>query len=392
VDAVEQQVLRWYGALGKRLAAQLRGPQQAGGYAELAAEFDNLRALLSWSRHHDLASGLQLASDLWRFWQVKGHAQEMLDWFDAVLPKAEAQALPERLRAEACNAAGIMARTCGRYDQARGLYEAALALHRQLGNRLGEATALNNLCLNARDRQDHAAVLGQGSESLALARDIGDRNLEGLALMHLGTALQGLDRRAEAEAIFRQSLAIFVALGERRSQGALLNFLGSLALADGRWPEAERCYQDGLALNEELQDFWGLGISCRNLASLQAARGDGGAARELLLRSLVHYRRAGARHAVEECFELLARLERQRGAWQRAAWCWGVVEQLERDMGKQLSPALKARRDEEIGALRAEGPEVAIRTAHTEGQQAALADAFAVVLGHASSNSGRPAR
>jgi hypothetical protein len=64
-----------------------------------------------------------------------------------------------------------------------------------------------------------------------------------------------------------------------------------------------------------------------------------------LLRGPAHFRRAGARHGAEACFELLARLERQRGAWQRAAWCWGVVEQLESDMGKQLSPALKARRD-----------------------------------------------
>jgi predicted ATPase/DNA-binding winged helix-turn-helix (wHTH) protein len=380
VDAVKRQALHWYASQGRRRAAQLAGPQQAAGYAELAAEFDNLRALLSWSRHHDLTSGLQLACDLWRFWQVKGHAQEMLDWFDEALPMAQAQALSERLRAEACNTAGIMARTCGQYDKARSLYESALTLQRQLGNRQGEATALNNLCLNARDRQDHAAVLQQGSESLALAREIGDRNLEGLALMHLGTALQGIGRPADAEASFLQSLEIFIALGEKRAQGALHNFLGGLALADGRWPEAERCYQQGLALNEELQDFWGLGISCRNRAALRAAVGDDGAARELLMRSLAHYRRAGARHGVEECFELLARLERQRGAWQRAAWCWGVVERLERDMGKQFPPARKAERDQAFDALRAALPEAEYRAAHAQGQQVALTDAFTAVL------------
>ncbi|WP_298829781.1 tetratricopeptide repeat protein [uncultured Piscinibacter sp.] len=389
VDAVKQQVLHWYGVRGKRLAAQLGGPQQAAGYADLAAEFDNLRALLSWSRHHDLASGMQLASDLWRFWQVQGHAQEMLDWFDEVLPQAETRALPERLRAEASNAAGTMARTCGQYDKARSLYEAALALQRRLGSRRGEAIVLNNLCLIARDRYDHAAVLQQGSTSLALAREIGDRNLEGLALMHLGTALRGLDRPADAEASFRQSLEIFVALGEQRAQGALRNFLGNLALAEGRWSEAERAFQEGLALNQTLQDFWGLGISSCNLATLQAARGDDGAARELLLRSLAHYRRSGARHGVEECFELLARLERRRGEWLRAAWCWGVVERLERDMGKQLPTALQARRDAEISAFKGALPEAEFRTAHTQGQQVALADAFATVLSHAGSSPAR---
>jgi predicted ATPase/DNA-binding winged helix-turn-helix (wHTH) protein len=381
VDAVKQQVLRWHAGQGQRLTAQLAGPQQASGYAHLAAEFDNLRALLSWSRQHDLASGLQLAVDLWRFWQAQGHAQEMLDWFDEALTQAAAQALPERLRADASNIAGVMARTCGQYDKARQLYEGSLALQRQLGNRYGEATALNNLCMNARDRYDHAAVLQQAGEGLALAREIGNRNLEGLALMHLGAAHRGLERPADAEASFRQSLDIFVALGEQRAQGTLLNFLGHLALDGGRWPEAERCFDQGLALNQALQDFWGLGISCRNLAALQAERGDLAAARELLLRSLAHYRRAGARHGVEECFELLARLERQQGAWQRAAWCWGVVDRLERDMGKLLSPAVRARREAELGTLRAAAPQAAFHAAHQQGQQVALADAFAAALG-----------
>ena len=378
VDAVKQQVLDGYVGQGKRLAAQLAGPQQATGYALLTAEFDNLRALLSWSKTHDAASGLQLASDLWRFWQVKGHAQEMLDWFDEVLPQA--QALPDRLRAEASNTAGSMARTCGQYAKARSLYETSLALQRRLGHRQGEAIALNNLCLIARDQNDHAAVMQQGNASLAIAREIGDRNLEALALMHLGTALRGLDQPADAEASFRQSFAIFSELGEKRAQGTLLNFLGSLALAEGRWPEADRCWQEGLALNLALQDFWGLGISCCNLASLHAARGDDGAAHDLLLRALAHYRRAGARHGVQACFELLARIARRQGDCLRAAWCWGLVEQLEQDIGKLPSPGSHALREQELDALGAAMPAAPLSAALAEGRQVTLADAFAAVL------------
>jgi len=378
VDAVKQQVLDWYVGQGKRLAEQLVGPQQAAGYAMLAAEFDNLRALLSWSKTHDVAGGLQLAADLWRFWQAKGHAKEMLDWFDEVLPQA--QALPDRLRAEASNIAGSMARTCGQYTKAHALYETSLALQRQRGDRRGEAVALNNLCLIARDQYDHDAVLQQGSVGLAIAREIGERNLEALALMHLGTALRGLDRPADAEASFKQSYAIFDELGEKRAQGALLNFLGSLALAEGRWPEADRCYQDGLALNLELQDFWGLGISCCNLASLHAARGDDGAAHDLLMRGLAHYRRAGARHGVEECFELLARIARRQGDFLRAAWCWGLVERLDRDIGKVPSPTINALREQELEALQAAVPEAPLSSALAEGRRVVLDDAFAAVL------------
>ena len=380
VDAVKQQALAWYGRQGKHLAAQLSGPQQALGYAYLESEFDNLRALLSWSKRRDVASGLQLASDLWRFWQVKGHAKEMLAWFDEVLPQAQAQALPARLQAEANNAAGSMARTCGQYTQAQALYQASLALQRELGNRKGEANALNNLCLIARDQYDHAAVMAQGRAGLAIAREIGDRNLEGLALMHLGTALRGLDHAAQAQASFLQSLDIFSELGEKRAQGTVLNFLGNLALAEARWPEAERCFQQGLALNQELEDFWGLGISNCNLAALHLARGEEGPALERVQLSLADYRRAGARHGVEECFDVLARLARRLGQLQRAAWCWGVVEQLERDIGKLPSAARQTQREHELCALKAALPQEVYGAARFDGLQVTLQDAFVSAL------------
>lgn len=378
VDAVKQQALSWYGRQGKRLAAQLAGPQQALGYAFLESEFDNLRALLAWSKGHDAATGLQLASDLWRFWQVKGHAKEMLAWFDEVLPQA--QALPQRLQAEASNTAGSMARTCGQYAKARTLYQTSLELQRGLANRKGEANALNNLCLIARDQHDHAAVMDQGSACLAIAREMGDRNLEGLALMHLGTALRGQDLAAQAQASFRQSLAIFSELGEKRAQGTLLNFLGKLALAEGDWAEAERCFQEGLAINRHLEDFWGLGISNCNLAALHLAKGNDGQALQMVQLSLANYRRAGARHGMEECFELLARLARRHGQAQHAAWCWGVVEQLERDMGKAPSPAQQAQREQALHALSAMLPPATCSAARAQGQRVTLEDAFAAAL------------
>ena len=384
VDAVKQQALAWYARQGKRLAAQLSGPQQAQGYAYLVSEFDNLRALLSWSKGRDTISGLQLAADLWRFWQVKGHAKEMLAWFDQVLPQAQTQALPMQVQAEATNTAGIMARTCGRYAAARAYLETSVALQRGLGNRLGEASALNNLCLIARDRDDHAAVMTEGSTGLAIAREIGDRNLEGLALMHLGTALRGLDRAGEARASFQGALDLFGAMGERRAQATLLNFLGHLALDEGHWPEAERCFQQGRVLNQELEEFWGLGISHCNLAALHLAQGEDEQAMQQVLRALANYRRAGARHGVEECFEVLARLARRRGNLPRAAWCWGVVEQLEQDMGKVPSTARQSQREQELQALAtaqaAAQSQATCSAARARGQQLTLEDALAAVL------------
>jgi hypothetical protein len=95
---------------------------------------------------------------------------------------------------------------------------------------------------------------------------------------------------------------------------------------------------------------------------------------------LADYRRAGARHGVEECFDVLARLARRRGQLSRAAWCWGVVEQLERDMGKVPSPTRQAQREEELHALTAALSQAACNAARADGQRMSLEDAFAAAL------------
>jgi tetratricopeptide (TPR) repeat protein len=335
-----------------------------------------------WSKPSQLEPGLSLAADLWRFWQVKGHAKEMLTWFEDALPLvsgAEAD-VSKLVQASAFNAAGVMARTCGHYATAVRLHQAGLDLQRALGNRRGEAIALNNLCVVARDQYDHPAVEQHGRASLAIAREIGEKNLEGLGLMHLGTALRGQGRAADAEASFKQSFQIFSVLGEKRALGALLNFLGNLAQADGRWAEAERCYQEGLQLNQALDDFWGLGISTCNLASLQLAIGDHAAALPLLLQSFTHYRRAGVKHGVDECFELLAHMTEKQGHLERAAWCWGMLAQLEQDIGKVLTASVMAERETTMRTLQAQMTNELFSAAFAAGRSEALADAYRVVL------------
>lgn len=377
-EAVKQQLLAWYVERCKSVADQLTGPQQAQGYAFLSSEFDNLRALLAWSLQGDLERGLRLAADLWRFWQVKGHAKELLHWFDEALPQAAAVA--SRVRADACNAAGVMARTCGRYERAVQLHIDSLALQRELGNRRGEAVALNNLCVVARDQYDHAAVERYGRSSLEISREIGDRHLEALGLMHLGTALRGQGRPDEADASFQRSYEIFEELGEQRALAALLNFRGDLAQAGGRSSEAEQFFEQGLKLNQGLGDHWGLGISTANQARWEFAAGDHAAAMAKLMESFAHYGRAGAKHGLEECFELLAQISHRHGHLERAAWCWGVVERLEQDIGKRTPGQRRPAREEALRTLQLQMPAGVFEVARAAGQQTPLEESLIAVL------------
>ncbi len=372
--ATRKRLLEWYLTEATRIAPKLIGAEQAQWYSYLSTEYENLRAVLWWSQRAEVELGLQLAARLWRFWQVKGHAQEMLAWFEETLPRAIQ--VPPATLAEAYNAAGIMARTCGRYALSFDYLERALTTRRVLGDRRGEAIALNNLAVSARDQGDYPRVEYYVRQSLAIAQEMGDKNLEALGLMNLGVALRGQAQNEAAKAHFQRSLAIFGVLGEKRSVAALLNYLGNLAQDQGHWQEAHRLYQQSLELNQELGDFWGLGISTHNLAALWCEQQEYSRAWEMLLQSLTHYRSAGVRHGLNECFETLARIALKRGGFEQAAWALGVLDQLEKSMGLAVSPEQKGLRKQMVVELTMTIGRPAFAQAYQGGRSVHLEDAF----------------
>ncbi|MDX2008177.1 MAG: tetratricopeptide repeat protein [Meiothermus sp.] len=377
-EAVKARVLDFYLGQAQAIAPKLSGPDQAAWYRHLSSEYENLRAVLSWSNPGRLEQGLALAASLWRFFQVKGHAKEVLAWLEEALPLAGE--VSAAVRADAHNAAGIMARTCGLYAQSDRYYQTSLALRRELGHRRGEAVALNNLGVNARDQEDYARVEHYCAESLKIAREIGDRPLEALGLMNMGTALQRLGNNQAAEEHFRQGLEISSSLGDRRVMSNLLNYLGTLAKAKSDWPQARQLFEQSLSINRELDDFWGIAISAHYLAALHLERGEYPQTRQMLLESLTHYRKAGVRHGLEDGFETLARLTQQLGRPEQAAWAWGVVERLDQEIGKVDLAAPRPERQKVYAALEeALGTsfEQVKRTGYTERLEDALAKALA---------------
>src|SRR5437762_13633283 len=60
---------------------QLRGAGVAGGLAQLAAEYDNVRAALRWALEAGEAITAQrMAGSLWRFWVMRGLIGEGRAW------------------------------------------------------------------------------------------------------------------------------------------------------------------------------------------------------------------------------------------------------------------------------------------------------------------------
>ncbi|MBI3966294.1 MAG: protein kinase, partial [Chloroflexi bacterium] len=171
---VEQAHLFLYLELAEYVEPRLRGPEQERWLEQLEREHDNLRSAL---RHafdaRDEEAALRLAGALWWFWHLRGHLGEGRRRLEEV--SARASYAPARFRAKALRGAGVLANAQGDYDRAIDLFEEALSLYRQAGDRSGVAASVNSLAEVARTRGEYEQAAALYDEALGAARDLDDR-------------------------------------------------------------------------------------------------------------------------------------------------------------------------------------------------------------------------
>ena len=164
-----------------------------------------------------------------------------------------AQRLGDRLgQAGALNDLGAVRRMTGDYPAAARDLEQALALYRDLGDRLGQANALRYLGALRRMTGDYPAAVQALEQALDIYRDLGDRLGQANALIDLGDVwrLTG-DYPAAAQAL-EQALGIYRDLGDRLGQANALRYLGAVRRGTDDYPAAAQA--DDLGLYRDLGD------------------------------------------------------------------------------------------------------------------------------------------
>jgi non-specific serine/threonine protein kinase len=165
---------RWFLELGERANAHWQGPEEGEWLARLAADNDNLRAVLrrETGEHGDPERAARLCGALMPFWLRRSQIAEGRRWLAAVTARGDA--MPAAARASALAAAGHLATNDGDCSEARGMLEESIALHRQLGDKAAACRTLGSLStvLVSLGEYDSAAELAD--EALAVARELGD--------------------------------------------------------------------------------------------------------------------------------------------------------------------------------------------------------------------------
>jgi tetratricopeptide (TPR) repeat protein len=314
-DALRRTHAEFFAAFAERADPHLRhGPDQHLWIDRLAADYDNVRAAMSFALEHDLTLALRLVGRVSYLVYLRGGFAEAQAWLDASLPRAVGQ--PQELLGRAHECASIIAERVGDVEgQARhsdaayaafaavgdehGLADALrergkaasargdtaqqvailtelAALAERIGDSWNGAIALNNLGYTASQSGDWERAVELCGRSAALRRDLGDEWGMALALHNAAFAEARLGRLADAATSMRVALETSIRTDARMMVWGSLDIAVEIAAALGRMPEAARLVGASSRMQEELgtvRDSFEGGAFERTVAAVRAALG-----------------------------------------------------------------------------------------------------------------------
>jgi predicted ATPase/tRNA A-37 threonylcarbamoyl transferase component Bud32 len=306
--------------------------------AELRAQGRPLEALEELRRAVAEAEGLDasaLAGALLQLgrvcWEL-GRIEEARALYERALALAR-EHHDRRIEARAVHNLAGLEYSQGRLTQAHAFGLQAAALHREVGDLRLEAIALGNLALICQEQSRYETSGQLYEQALAIARELGDRQHEGVHLSNLAILRQ---RQGDAEAaleLYGQAHEIFRETGHRRSEGKNLGNLALLHLEQGRPELAAPLHEQALAIHREVGDRQNEGITLGNLGDVHHHAGRLEEARALYEQSLALAGELGDRRSLGLRLCYAAMLERRAGQLDAAERGLTEAEALLREVG-----------------------------------------------------------
>jgi predicted ATPase/class 3 adenylate cyclase len=328
--AVRERHFAYYSALAERLEpAVLGGAGQKEALDALEADHDNLRSALTWAletpERGDLA--LRTSGSVYRFWLHRGYWQEGYAWCMKALAQAP-EASDKSLHAKALLGAGTLGGNLPKEDR-RDLFEDALQLSREAGDRKTEAIALNStaqmLDWKNIDVRLARSLLEQARE---INRETGNKTLELHNMSNLVNVLRVQDEHEAALDLAEEGLASSRTSGGPLDEAVFLYMLALIARDRGDMAAAERFNKQSLDISRELRTPDWQSFVLLELSVLAIVCGDATPGRHYLTEALDISRKIGDQQNMAECIAAAGALASHVGHDEKAARLWGMAEAL----------------------------------------------------------------
>jgi predicted ATPase/DNA-binding NarL/FixJ family response regulator/Tfp pilus assembly protein PilF len=357
--------------------AQITSAQQSTWLRSLDADHDNLLAALAWceeEREPDL--GLRASGLLAWFWIVRGHVAEGRHQLTALLDLAPSQATP--LRAEALRVTGSLALHQGDYAAARTLFEASLAIRREVHDAPGALGPLSGLGAAAMQLGDDVTAEACFQEALATQEALDDRLGMAESLNSLANLAHGRGDLTTARALYERSAALNREVGYRSD--VVMHNLGVVAQEQGDLAAARRHFEDSVAIKRALGDPPGLALSLAKLGEVIATMNDLATAHPLLSESLTLQRDLGDRAGIAFVLERFALTAAAHAQPERALRLAGAADALREAIGTPLAAAARDALADGLAAARDGLPTARAARLWSDGRAMPMHQAIALAL------------
>jgi len=245
LPAIQQAHMNYMDALLDKVIDAISGPQEVAWFARVDAELENLRSIVDRALSHNKSHLILKTGRLYQYWLQRANLREPFGWLERALAMEPNGSLLER--AMAMNNAGNLLKEFGEIQRARGYYEPALALFREIGDQDGITRCLNNLGGIAWADKDFEKARQLYEQSLA--GQMQDSFLTSIILSNLGSLARIRGDWQESRDYYLRSLENCERLGAEAGISGVNGLLGILALVQRDLEKAQAHFESSMKAN-----------------------------------------------------------------------------------------------------------------------------------------------
>ena len=213
---------------------------------------------------------------------------------------------------------GVVYLIIGEYEKAREYLEKSIAIQVEIGNRSGAASCYTNLGDMYQSVGEYKKAREYLEKSLAIQTEIGNRSGEASAYTNLGAVYSSIGEYKKAREYMEKSLAIQTEIGDRRGEAKSYTNLGLVYRSVGEPKKAREYLEKSLAIETEIGDRRGEAKSYTNLGMMYQSVSERKKAREYLEKSLAILTEIGDRPGELSSYTNLGLIYQSVGEYERA--------------------------------------------------------------------------
>jgi len=251
----------------------------------------------------------------------------------------QVQGYDQQQEFQVLNGLGQVYQGIGQPQQALALFEQALLITHEDGDRTGEATILNNMAVIFKNIGQPQRALSLFEQALLIRRDVGNRAGEATTLTNMANVHQGIGQPQQALALFEQALSIRREIGNRAGEANTLNNMANVYRDIGQPQQALALFEQALPITREVGNRQGEATILHNVARVYQNIGQPQQALALFEQALLIRRDVGDRDGEAHTLTNMANVSEDIGQPQRALTLSEQALPIMRDIGDRAGEA-----------------------------------------------------